>query len=489
MSSEQRVTSRTAPPPLPTSTRFAYAFGQAAEGIKNESFGIFLLFYYTNVLGLSGILAGQAILIALVFDAVTDPLVGVLSDRTSGRLGRRHPYMLASALPLGLFFYGVFAPPPDLTQTQLFLWMATFVVLCRGAMTLFHVPHLSLGAELSSDYEMRTRIVTERTVWSRLGGAMPGVLGLLWFMRDTPTHPDGRFNPAAYPDYALIAAISMTLVVLASSYWTRSRIPYLPRPSRDQQAQKVLSTLVHGTLQALRIRSFRALFFGNVVSFVAWGVAGTLGLHMATFFWHISTEQLFIWGFAAGISVFVGLAVWARLATLFDKRTVFLAGLAIYVAFTTPPFFLRAFGFWPEVDSALYLPLMILTTGVLANFGIAAAMVTGGSMMADVTDEDELRSGRRREGVFFGATSFAAKASVGVGGLIAGIITDVVGISNLRSADEAGPDVVLQLGLAEGATILILISLAGLVFSRYDLTRERHGEIQRSLAAARSSDL
>ena len=179
---------------LTSRTRFFYALGQAAEGIKNESFGIFLLFYYTNVLGLSGVLAGRAILIALVFDAVTDPLVGVLSDRTHSRYGRRHPYMLASALPLGLFFYGVFAPPADLAEGELFLWMLTFTVLTRGAMTLFHVPHLSLGAELSSNYEERTLIVTERTIWSRFGGAMPGLLGLLWFMRTTEQYPDGRFN-------------------------------------------------------------------------------------------------------------------------------------------------------------------------------------------------------------------------------------------------------------------------------------------------------
>ena len=103
-------------------------------------------------------------------------------------------------------------------------------------------------------------------------------------------------------------------------------------------------------------------------------------------------------------------------------------------------------------------------------------------MMADVTDEDELVSRRRREGIFFGATSFAAKAAFGIGGLIAGFIVESVGITKMQSAAEAGPGVVRQLGLAHGLTILVLITLSALVFSRYDLTRQRHAEISAALA-------
>ena len=102
---------------LPRKTVVAYGIGQIAEGIKNHAFTAYLLFYYTSVLGLSGALAGAALMIALVFDAVTDPLVAVLSDRTHSRWGRRHPYLFASALPLGSFFYFAFAPPADLGLT------------------------------------------------------------------------------------------------------------------------------------------------------------------------------------------------------------------------------------------------------------------------------------------------------------------------------------------------------------------------------------
>jgi Na+/melibiose symporter-like transporter len=117
--------------------------GQASEGIKNAAFSFLLLFLYSQVLGLPAFLAGTALAIALVFDAVTDPVAGSLSDSLKHRWGRRHPFMYASAIPLALSFALVFHPPSGLGQMGLFVWLTVFAVLVRGAMTLFHVPHLA----------------------------------------------------------------------------------------------------------------------------------------------------------------------------------------------------------------------------------------------------------------------------------------------------------------------------------------------------------
>ena len=130
-------------------TKLSYGIGQAAEGIKNAAFGTFLLLYYNQVLGLSGSLAGIAIFIALCFDAVTDPIAGSISDNFRSKWGRRHPFMYASAIPLAIAFYFLFVPMDGLGTTGLFIWMTVFTILTRGAMTLYHVPHLALGAELS----------------------------------------------------------------------------------------------------------------------------------------------------------------------------------------------------------------------------------------------------------------------------------------------------------------------------------------------------
>ena len=110
-------------PPLGLGTKFTYGFGQAAEGLKNGAFGVFLFFYYNQVLALSGTLAGLAVGIALVFDAVTDPMAGSISDNWRSKLGRRHPFMFLAAAPLAIAFFLLFNPPAELGQIGLFIWL------------------------------------------------------------------------------------------------------------------------------------------------------------------------------------------------------------------------------------------------------------------------------------------------------------------------------------------------------------------------------
>jgi GPH family glycoside/pentoside/hexuronide:cation symporter len=195
------------------------------------------------------------------------------------------------------------------------------------------------------------------------------------------------------------------------------------------------------------------------------------------------------WGIAAGTGIFVGLGYWQRAASLLDKKPVFIRGIALFTVFTVSPPFLKLLGWWPANESALYLPLFALTTGLIAHFGIAATMVTGRSMMADVTDEDEVRNGRRREGIFFGAISFAAKAFFGVGSQIAGFVVDFVGLQPGALPQDVGPEVVRDLGLTLGFSTLLLVGLSIAVFSRYDLTRERHAALRAELDAGEARSI
>ena len=472
-----------AAPPLTSATRAWYGLGQLAEGLKNEAFALFLLFYYTAVLGLSGLLAGQAILIALLFDAVTDPLAGTVSDRLESRWGRRHPFIYAAAIPLGVCFYFTFAPPAGLSQYELFAWLTCFAILTRGAMTLLHVPHLALGAELSPNYEERTTIVMLQFVFARSGHALAGGLAFLVFFRSTPEYAEGRFNPEAYPGLALTLSIMMVVSVLLSPWRTHHCIPYLTLPDEVSKSRGVASAMFRDFADSLRNTSFRALFLGLMLTYISWGVATALGLHLATYFWFVTNEQLLIWGVFTGVGIFTGLPIWRALSLRLDKKPTFMWGLAIFTVFTAAPPLLLLAGLWPAHDSALYFPLWCLTTGMTAHFGIAATMVTGRSMMADVTDEDALRYGRRREGIFFGAVSFSAKMSFGVGSLIAGFVVDAVGLQPNQAPETVGPAVTQGLGYTLGLSILLLCGISLAFFSRYRLSRKRHAEIQAALDA------
>jgi GPH family glycoside/pentoside/hexuronide:cation symporter len=240
---------------------------------------------------------------------------------------------------------------------------------------------------------------------------------------------------------------------------------------------------VRDFVEALGNSSFRALFLGLMLNFVCWGVAIALGLHAATYFWFVSNEQLLVFGLLAVVGIFTGLVWWGTASLWLDKKPTFIWGLSIFTAFTVVPVLLKLAGFWPEEGSFAYVALWSVTTGLVAHFGIAATMVMGRSMMADVTDEDTLQHGRRREGIFFGAISFSAKAAFGVGGLISGFVIDLVGLVAGQDPATVRPEIVSGLGTTLCVAIGLLCGGSLLFFSRYGIDRARYEEISAALEA------
>jgi Na+/melibiose symporter-like transporter len=261
--------------PVAFSSKLAYGVGQVAEGLKNTAFGLFVLFYYNQVLGVPGSLCGLAMGIALLFDAITDPLAGSLSDNWHSRFGRRHPFMYASALPLGIAFFGLFSPP-QLTEQGLFLWLLCFAVLTRSAMTLYHVPHIALGAELSDDFEERTAIVAWRQAFGYVGALIAGGLAFLYYFSDAH---GGRLNQAAYAPFAAVLSVGMVVSIWISAWGTRKEIPRLPTAS-PATGGSTLTRLVHELAGAFRNVSFRWLFAGVLIVFVMVGVDAALNIYL-----------------------------------------------------------------------------------------------------------------------------------------------------------------------------------------------------------------
>jgi Na+/melibiose symporter-like transporter len=151
-------------------TRLAYGVGTATFAAKDAAFINFVPFFYTQVVGMSGSLYGATAFVGQLSDAITDPIFGTLSDNARSRWGRRHPFMAAAILPLALCFLFLFAPPRGLSQLGLFVWVAVVVVALRTFLTMFIIPHTALGAELSTDYEQRSLIVSYRTALGWIAG-------------------------------------------------------------------------------------------------------------------------------------------------------------------------------------------------------------------------------------------------------------------------------------------------------------------------------
>ncbi len=472
-------------PPLRRTEKLAFGVGQIAEGIKTSVFGTFLLFYYSQVLGLSADLAGLAIALALIFDAVTDPLAGTISDRWSGRLGRRHPFIYASALPMGIAFYLLFAPVVSIDsagQWGLFAWMLTFTVLVRGAMTLYYVPHMALGAELSSDYDERTTLVAVRHFFGALGFILVFVLGFGYFFAPTEEYANGQTNPAAYPPFMLLLSALVMLAIFATAHGTRHRIPYLPKATLDLAEVGAMDVL-REAVDTLRNPSFKWMLIGFIIIIVAFGVTGATGLYMMTFFWELDRYQIMLALLAGPIGSMFGYAVSGTLFSWLDKRAAMMAGAVTWMVIHTSPVLLYLIDLWPEKGSWTSALLLILFS-LLAGASIAQMIVGSGTTMADIADEHELLTGRRQEGVFFGASSFAGKCSAALGSYIAGLFLVLIEWPTgtaVRTAADVPQDVLLTLAVISGP-VAVLLAIPGLLcMYGYRLNRSRLSEIQAEL--------
>ncbi len=471
---------------VPLSSRLAYGVGQYAEGLKNTAFGLFILFYYNQVLELSGTLAGLALSIALLVDAVTDPLVGSLSDNFRSKWGRRHPFMYVSALPLAIAFVLLFSPPDSLGQTGLFVWLTAFAVLTRVAMTLYHVPHLALGAEMSEDFEERTRIVAFRQFFATFGGACASVIGLGFFFADAN---GGRTAVGNYPPYAITLGVLMVFTIWYSAYGTQKEIPHLSIPA-SRTAASLFSRLLSEIREAFRSHSFRWLFAGVLVISVMGGVTAALDLYMLQYFWEFGGYDML----GVQVSMIAGLMIGAFFTSLLhsmtSKRFTILLGAIGYSICQFTPVILRLVDWFPENGDPVLVFLLIaikFVQGVL----LQQALVSWGSMIADVTDEHEFNTGIRQEGLFFGASSFSAKATSGLGSFIGGIGLDAIDWprgAEIKSAADVPVDTIINLGLLYGPFIAGFAVVAIWCYSHYDLTREKHIEILRALQTRRQRD-
>ncbi len=459
-------------------TKLAYGVGQCAEGFKTAAFTIFLLFYFNNVLGLDPALTGAALMIALVVDAITDPLVGAWSDSLRHKWGRRHPLMYASAIPLAVTFAMVFNPPSGLGQLGLFLWLPGFAVATPAAMSLYFVPHLALGAELSSDYHERTAVVAFRTFFGYFGGGILIFVAFAVFFRPTAAYENGQLNPAGYPGFGVLFGVLMAVTVILSAWGTHHCIPRLPRPAPDQRFS--FKGLWADTFVALGNKQFRLFFVGVVIFFVARGVEHVLVLHMGTYFWKLPTEQIKYIPLLALSGVLVGAPIWSILGKRIEKKPMFLIGISVFSIIVAGLPVAKMVGAYPGQDSPLYLSVL-LSLSFIGGVAGAAALVAAGSMLADITDMHELRTGARQEGIFFGVLAFAGKAASGLGSQLAGLGLKWADFPSKAEPGTVADSKVLMLGLVYGPGVLIVSFIAILFLMGYDLDKQTHARVRAQL--------
>lgn len=455
----------------------AYGFGAVAYGVKDNGFGTFLLLFYNQVLGLPAAAVGLVIMAALVLDAFIDPGVGILSDRTRTRWGRRHPWMYGAALPIALGWILLWSPP-EMSQAAMLTWLFLTAVFVRTAVSCYEVPSVALTPELSSDYDERTRIMSYRYLFGWAGGLLMMVGAYMVFLAPRAGYPNGLLYGPGYQGYAITGAVLMAGAIIISAAGTHREIPRLPQPGERTPG---LRAAVREMAAAFRNRAFAILIVGGIAIFTNQGLVFALANYFYSYVWLFRGVDFVLLAFALLAGVVIAFFLASRLGQALGKaRGAALMALANY-GFFSAPYWLRLAGLFPEAGSANLLPTLLAFLVGSTACGVSA-FILASAMMADVVEDSEAKTGRRSEGLFFAGMFFVQKCTSGLGIFLAGLVLALAGFPDQAKpglVDERVLDRMTLIYLCIGAVLALCAAAA---FLRFPFGREEHAARVRGLS-------
>lgn len=467
-------------PRLNLPTKVLYGMGGAASAIKQRGLATFLLIFYNQVIGLPPQMVSTAIMFALIFDAVVDPLVGQISDNFRSRWGRRHPFMYVAALPVAVAFFMIWNPPEGWEQAQIFAYMLVCLLVIRLFDTFFELPSAALAPELAKDYNERTNLISLRYFFSVAGGLGMTLLAYQVFLRETPDGGGGVLSRDGYFAYALFASFLIFVVILASTAGTHKQIPYLRQPPARKVTFKGMMREVAHTLNN---RAFVALTISGMFMSISLGVKGGLELYFFIYFWELTQTQLSLLTVAGVIASFIGVSLAPKVAAKMGKRNGAITMFAGAVVALLGPIALRLVGVMPANGTDLLF--WILFVDVIANG--AMAMMTGvmlASMIADVVEDSEVKTGRRSEGLLFSADNLFKKVVSGLGVFVSGALLAFIAFPQNARRGEVDPEVLRNMALIYLPTLLFFYAIAIGCLFLFNIDKEKHEENLRKLDEA-----
>lgn len=461
-----------APPPLTLRTKLFFGVGSLAQGAKTVAFAAYLLIFYNQVVGVPASVVSTALMISLVIDAISNPILGQISDMTRSRLGRRHPYMYASALPTAVFFYLMFNPPAAMTDTVAFWWILLISLGGRLAINLYELPSAALTPELTDDYDQRTSLMTWRYFFGYVGGLGIGSLLFFVLLKPTAEYPVGQLNPAGYNQLGLIGAVVIFVSILLCAAGTQDRVKYARQAAVEPR--KPLTVHAREMAQTLGNRGFLALAGFGILKYTAAGMYGAMAVYFGTFVWELEPQSLGILTFDGIVAASVALFVAPRLAKRYGKKPVAFVLAAVGVTISLTPLVLRQLGLFVPNEAERQLVLTLFGFQVIYGICTATSQIMTGAMLSDVVEDSLIRTGRHSSGVFFAASSFMQTCTAGLGVFVAGRVLEAADFP-----EKARPGQVSAASIDTLVTIYIPVVAAlwmlGLVFlTFYKIDRAQH---------------
>lgn len=464
------MTETVAPPRLGLATKISYGLGSVAQATAGVAISQSLItFFLVRVLGMRPGVVGLLILVSLGIDAVFDPVIGRLSDTLRSPWGRRHPFMYASAVPIALAIVFFWRAPHGLAPLALAAYSLTLLVIVRLSVSLYQIPSDALTPELAPDYHERTGLISYRYFFGYLGGTALSVIQGVVYLRKDASHPLGQYDRSAYASFGVLVAAVTFAAILLSSAATHRYIRTLWRaPTRRQPALAALREMA----VTLGNPALLVVMGAGLLAGISSGISSTLGLFMSYYFWGLTPQLNSLIGLFSAPSFFIGVFLAPILSRALGKKRSMITLFALAIVSGVVPPVLRLAGLLPPNGSP-WIPVVLAADGLFSGTLALAGYIIIGSMIADVTEDNAVKTGVRSEGLLFAASNLLPKFAPGIGGLIGAVILELVRFptgAQTSALDHVDPTIMRNMVLlALPVTMgLNLLAVSLLLFYRLD---------------------
>ena len=458
--------------PLPRRTKLIYALGDWGTAAATTARNAFWFVFLTNVVGMEAALAGTVVLVGRIWDSINDPLIGTFSDRLRTRWGRRRPLLFIGAIPFGLTFFFMFFVPAFESKISLAIYYALVFLAFDTLYTIVNVPYIALTPELTEDYDERSNLTGWRMSVAILASLVTGG-GFKLLAENVIGAGLGGGPEAIRTGYAIAAGLWG--VTLALPYLLLARHLREPQRAPDPDPIRPLQTF----REVFSNRPFRLAATVYLLSFATVDIILTVIVRFLVDYVRVSPGfDNLILAIVLGVA-FVTMPLVVRLMRRFGKRNTYVGSMlfmaVVLIILSTVP---------PGGQN------LVLLAALFAGFGYGAAITVPWSIVADVIEEDELKTGKRREGIYAGYLVFFRKLASALAIFVVGQVLSATGFvsSTTGSVALAQPESALRaLRFFVGDLPAIMLVLSVLVMWRYPLDRARHAAIRRELAARRAA--
>ena len=434
--------------------KIGYALGDMGISISYFAVGFFFLYYLTDIVGMDPFYAGLAFFVGKLWDGINDPLMGILSDRTRSRLGRKRVYILAGALPFAMSFILLWMIPIDASQWIKFILATASLTLYATAYTVVVVPYMALVPVMTNDYDERTQITGLRAIMSTFGTILGGGAAMLL---------------SSFADQVL----GLRTITVAFGLFTMLSLLIASRSVRDvkDSASTQVAIMEFSIPRYLAVVKERNVYILLLLKFLGAIATGSLSAALPYFAEHIlgdpgkSTTGLAIY---VTVSAIV-LPVWSKLSKRFDKRRLLLIGNCVSALV------LVLIGSYAQEGNVL----MYYLGCVLLGLAMSSYLLIPYSLVPDLVDLYQHKTGERHESVFFGLWITVHQLGISFAGLLLGAALDIFGYRGdvAVQADSALLAVRLAFGIIPG----LFFVLAALVLQKYQVTREVYQQVRADL--------